>query len=107
MDGEHKLHHWKMADATEVDFVIHGETFFWAIEVNSSAVRAEHLAGLVAFGRDYPEAKLILLHGGLDTIMRNGILFCARSFCEKMGNLSVKLHEDFLPVESGAFPRHG
>jgi predicted AAA+ superfamily ATPase len=87
--GGHKLYHWRTVDGTEVDFVVHGETFFGAIEVKSSStVRAEHLGGLAAFGRDYPEAKLVLLYGGSDSIMHNGILClpCEKFLCELLPN---------------------
>jgi predicted AAA+ superfamily ATPase len=66
--GGHRLHHWRTAGGVEVDFVVHGENFFGAFEVKSSEViRDSHLRGLRTFAKDYPEAKLYLLHGGSES----------------------------------------
>jgi predicted AAA+ superfamily ATPase len=60
-----ELSHWRTKSGVEVDFVVHGEDTLVAIEVKHSAnVRDEYLSGLRAFGTDYPEARLYLLHYG-------------------------------------------
>lgn len=60
-----KLFFWRTRSGVEVDFVIHGATGFWALEVkNTARVRPEDLRGLDAFGTDYPQAELVLLYRG-------------------------------------------
>jgi hypothetical protein len=45
-----------------VDFVVFGEAGLYALEVKSRGkVQAADVAGLKAFKRDYPEAKVALL----------------------------------------------
>ena len=62
-DGD--LATWRTRSGVEVDFVVHGEAGFWAVEVkNAGRVRPEDLAGLEAFGADYPEATRVLLFRG-------------------------------------------
>ena len=59
------LFFWRTRSGVEVDFVVYGAAGFWAIEVkNATRVRPEDLRGLEAFGTDYPEAELLLLHRG-------------------------------------------
>ena len=49
----------------EVDFVLYGSKGFCAIEVKRSAhVREEDLNGLLAFQKDYPQAKLYFIYMG-------------------------------------------
>lgn len=63
--GKHELFYWRTAGGTEVDFVIYGETELVAIEVkNASKIKPEHVRSLNSFGKDYPEAKRILLFRG-------------------------------------------
>jgi predicted AAA+ superfamily ATPase len=72
--GSENLYFWRTTDAVEVDFVIYGPGGFWAIEVkNTARVRPDDLAGLRAFGTDYPEAKRILLHRGPHALEIDGI----------------------------------
>jgi len=69
-----RLHFWRTHSGTEVDFVIYGRDVFAAIEVKSrDRVRGEYLRGLRAFGEDYPEAKRVLLYGGKDSLLIDGI----------------------------------
>jgi predicted AAA+ superfamily ATPase len=71
-----ELFHWRTKSGVEVDFVVYGENTLAAIEVKHSAdVRSEHLSGLRAFGTDYPEAQLYLLHRGSE-IRKIGNVLC-------------------------------
>ncbi len=59
------LFFWRTRSGVEVDFVLHGKSGLYGIEVkNTDAVRPEDLRGLRAFGEDYPEARLVLLYRG-------------------------------------------
>ncbi|MBX3166850.1 MAG: ATP-binding protein [Candidatus Eremiobacteraeota bacterium] len=70
-----QLYYWRTRAGNEVDFVVYGESGFWAIEVKSSAaIQPKDLSGLRAFGADYPEASLLLLHGGRDRYLRDKVL---------------------------------
>ncbi|MGK5083045.1 AAA family ATPase [Bdellovibrionota bacterium FG-1] len=68
------LSFWRTAEHLEVDFIVYGERGFLAIEVKrSNRIRDEDLKGLRLFGNDYPTANRILLYGGKETIVRDGI----------------------------------
>jgi predicted AAA+ superfamily ATPase len=59
------LFFWRTKNGLEVDFVLYGESVFQAIEVkNTSQIRPKDLRGLKEFGKDYPQAKRILLYRG-------------------------------------------
>ena len=61
----HELFYWRTRSGVEVDFVVYGSTHFFAVEVkNSDRVRRDDLRGLLAFRKDYPECRPILLHRG-------------------------------------------
>lgn len=69
------LSFWRTRSGSEVDFVLYGESGFYALEVKrSSVVHPRDLSGLRAFAVDYPEATPVLLYGGRRTLT-NGI-FC-------------------------------
>jgi predicted AAA+ superfamily ATPase len=73
-DGTASLHYWRTPAGREVDFVVYGESAFWAIEVkNAARVHATDLGGLKAFRQDYPEATPLLLHRGRETLRIDGI----------------------------------
>lgn len=60
-----ELAFWRTPAGVEVDFVVHGPSGFWAIEVkNTASVRPKDLRSLRAFAQDYPECETILLHRG-------------------------------------------
>ena len=81
---DYALHFWRTAAGVEVDFVLYGERGLWAIEVkHSGRVRPDDLIGLRAFGADYPEARLLLLHMGEQP--------------EQHGAVRVMPVRDFLP----------
>lgn len=72
---KNELCFWRTRSGLEVDFVLFGESGFWALEVkNSDKIRTDDLKGLKAFMEDYPEAKAILLYRGKDKILKDGIL---------------------------------
>jgi hypothetical protein len=58
-----------------VDFVLYGGKTFATIEVkNTNVLRPTDYNGLLSFGDDYPEARLLLLYWGTYTLKRNNIL---------------------------------
>ncbi len=62
---DYDIHFWRTQTGQEVDFVIYGPNGLHAFEIKRSAqVTSTSLKGLKAFGKDYPEAKLYLLHLG-------------------------------------------
>jgi predicted AAA+ superfamily ATPase len=72
--GECRLYFWRTKAGNEVDFVLYGEDGFWAVEVkNARRVHATDTAPLRAFARDYPEAGLLLLYRGEESLVLDGI----------------------------------
>jgi predicted AAA+ superfamily ATPase len=72
-----RLFFWRTRSGLEVDFVVHGEAGFWAVDVqNSGRVRPADLRSLKAFVSDYPESTPLLLYRGDDRLRIDGIL-CA------------------------------
>ena len=70
-----KLYYWRTRAGAEVDFVVYGASGIWGIDVmNADRIRPADLRGLRAFGDEYPEARLILLHRGEQRMKRNGVL---------------------------------
>lgn len=64
-EGQNGLYYWRTAGGREVDFVVYGETDFFAVEVkNASRLSPGDFGGLKAFGEDYPQARLVLLYRG-------------------------------------------
>ena len=64
------LYFWRTRAGNEVDFVIYGESVFYAIEVkNSRKAHRSDLRSLRSFGEDYPEAQLIMLYRGTEKLM--------------------------------------
>jgi uncharacterized protein len=73
--GRHDLYFWRTKAGLEVDFILHGETGFWAIEVkNKRVVSPEDVRGLTHFIEDYPEAKPLLLYRGTTRIKHKDVL---------------------------------
>jgi predicted AAA+ superfamily ATPase len=73
--GRHDLYFWRTKSGLEVDFIIYGETSFWAIEVkNSRTISPEDVRGLHHFIEDYPQAKPLLLYRGLSPIKYKDVL---------------------------------
>ena len=68
------LSFWRTRAGLEVDFVLYGPDLFWAIEVKRSArISQKDLAGLKAFGADYPEAERLLLSFSPEPLCIDGI----------------------------------
>lgn len=65
---------WRTRSGLEVDFVLYGPDLFWAIAVKRSArIDRRDLAGLKAFGADYPEAQRWLLSLAPESLVIDGI----------------------------------
>ncbi len=70
----YQLAYWRTRSGLEVDFIIYGPQGFWAIEVKrSSDISSKDLRGLKAFQEDYPQADCVLLHGGKESMIIDGI----------------------------------
>jgi predicted AAA+ superfamily ATPase len=70
-----KLFFWRTQGGSEVDFVVYGDEFFWALEVkHAQRIHPADLRGLQAFIDDYPEAKPVLLYQGRERRLVKGIL---------------------------------
>lgn len=70
-----RLYYWRSLAGNEVDFVLYGDDMFTAIEVKSAKVlNPVDYNGLISFGDDYPEAKLLLLYPGSITLKHRNIL---------------------------------
>ncbi len=69
-----RLYFWRTKSGIEVDFILYGETRFWAIEVkNKKLVNSSDLKSLKIFREDYPECRLILLYNGTERLSVDGI----------------------------------
>ena len=66
---------WRSRGGSEVDFVLYGEHYFYAIEVkNAKQIHPNSLKSLKTFRVDYPEASAFLLYRGAEKLMIDGIL---------------------------------
>ena len=66
---KYDLYFWRTQAGSEVDFVVYGETGFWAIEVkNSAQVDRKEVRSLKSFRDDYPEAEALLLYRGSERL---------------------------------------
>ena len=69
-----RLHFWRTAKGTEVDFILYGGDGFWALEVkNTTRIRPQDLRGLRSFRDDYPECTAALLYRGTERLRIDGI----------------------------------
>jgi predicted AAA+ superfamily ATPase len=90
--GEDRLFHWRTRSGSEVDFVVYGPGLFWAIEVkNAKRVRPEDTRSLLAFAKEYPQARTMLLYRGAERLVRDDIL------CLPCGEFLRELHPDNPP----------
>ncbi len=73
--GAHlELSYWRTRTGIEVDFVVYGNTDFFALEVkNTDRVRPDDLRGLRAFMGEYPECRPMLLYRGTEKMEIGGI----------------------------------
>jgi predicted AAA+ superfamily ATPase len=70
----YKIHYWRTAAGTEVDFVLYGARGLLAFEVKrTSRLSPEILKGLKSFRADYPMAHTILVYGGRRELNEGGI----------------------------------
>ncbi len=68
------LHFRHTRSGLEVDFVLYGPDLFWAIEVKRrDRIERRDLAGLKAFGEDYPQAQRWLLSLSRESLLVDGI----------------------------------
>lgn len=73
--GKHKVYFWRTVSGSEVDFIVYGDTVFWAIEVkNTSRIRPEDLRALKSFKENYPESSAYFLYRGKERVKKDGIL---------------------------------
>lgn len=83
--GRHDLYFWRTKAGLEVDFIIHGEKGFWAIEVKSNhVVSPEDVRGLNHFVEDYPEAKPVLLYRGPRIEYKNVLCLPVEQFLKQL-----------------------
>ena len=76
-DNKPSLYFWRTRSGLEVDFVIYGDSSFYALEVkNSRKVFPNDLTALNAFLEDYPEATGFFLYRGQEKLKIGKILCC-------------------------------
>ncbi|MFW5702845.1 MAG: ATP-binding protein [Candidatus Dojkabacteria bacterium] len=64
-DLDFDLYYWRTRSGLEVDFVLYGESGFYAIEVKSKQqIYEDDIRNLKEFSSDYPEAKAFVVYGG-------------------------------------------
>ena len=69
------LYYWRTRSGTEVDFILYGDSCFWAIEVkNAAEIRGKDLRPLKTFREDYPECKPLMLYRGDSPMVIEGIM---------------------------------
>ena len=67
-DG-YQMYFWRTKSKNEVDFVLYGPQGLVAIEVKrTTQVRNADTSGLKAFKQDYPQARLLLLYNGEESL---------------------------------------
>jgi len=83
-----QLYYWRSMAGNEVDFVLYGGDTFTAIEVkNARVLNPVDYNGLISFGDDYPEAKLLLLYrGSLLMKHKNILVLPVELFLKKPGD---------------------
>ncbi|MEN8236690.1 MAG: AAA family ATPase [Pseudomonadota bacterium] len=70
-----ELYFWRTSSGVEVDFILYGEKYFYALEVKAGAnIHATDLRSLKTFHADYPECTPVALYGGNDRVEIDGIL---------------------------------
>lgn len=93
-----ELYFWRTRAGTEVDFVVYGDSGFWAVEVkNTAVVRNRDLRGLRTLVNQYPECEAVLVYRGKDRLRIDGI-WCipAEEFLKRLhpsGSLTGWLRE--------------
>jgi predicted AAA+ superfamily ATPase len=70
----YELFYWQTQRHQEVDLILYGKRKLMAIEIKSSAkIRSNDTMSLRLFKEDYPEAEVVLLYGGEDEKVIEGI----------------------------------
>jgi predicted AAA+ superfamily ATPase len=68
------LFYWRTRSGVEVDFIVYGDTDFFALEVKQSdRVRPDDVRGLRTFVTEYPECRPMLLYRGRERLEVHGI----------------------------------
>jgi len=66
--------YYRTASGLEVDFIAYGPRGFHAFEIKlAKNIYSKHLKGLLAFSKDYPEAKLHIFYTGKQTLYQKNI----------------------------------
>ena len=66
---------WRTRAGADVDFVVHSRDEFFGIDVkNVTRLTEDDLRGVLAFSKDYPHAKPIVLYRGTERIEERGVL---------------------------------
>jgi predicted AAA+ superfamily ATPase len=74
-ETKHDIYFWRTRSGVEVDFVVYGPKYFYAIEVkNSKFVQSSDIKSLETFLFDYPEANALLLYRGNEYLKIKNIL---------------------------------
>lgn len=70
-----RLYFYRTSAGSEVDFIVYGRDVFWAVEVkNSVRIYSRDIKPLKAFGKDYPEAKKVLVYRGREKLLIDEVL---------------------------------
>lgn len=73
--AQHTLNFWRTSTGIEVDFIVYGQTEFWAIEVkNKKKIFPQDLKALEIFLENYPAAKTIMLYRGTEQLKIKNVL---------------------------------
>jgi predicted AAA+ superfamily ATPase len=68
------IHFWRTKHGLEVDFVLYGPRGLLALEVKrAKSVNSVELRALREFRKDYPDASCIVLYGGAERLVLDGI----------------------------------
>lgn len=74
LDLGYELFYWHTRKHIEVDLVLYGRKKIIAIETKSSSrLRPDDFSGLTLFKEDYPMAETLLIYGGKEEKLHNGI----------------------------------
>lgn len=73
--SKHSIYYWRTRAGVEVDFIVYGEKYFYAIEVkNAKRIHNTDIKSLSAFLQDYPMAKALLIYRGNEILKIENVL---------------------------------
>ncbi len=73
-DSQVDCYFWRTRGGAEVDFVLYGEHYFYAVEVKTAKqIHPKSLKSLKTFLHDYPEAGAVLIYQGSEKLIVDGI----------------------------------